>query len=78
MQRAYHAINEDNVKLLKKLIRIENHRYQNACGQTMLHWAVVKCNHDAITWLSNAFPKLTNICDNVNIVVFIPRENEGI
>ena len=65
--RIYQAISDDNVVLSRRLITDSLHAYQNWCGQTFLHWAVLKCNHDVMTWLCKNFPNLIDVCDNVRI-----------
>ena len=65
MLRVYHAINDDHLLRVQRHVTDSNHRYQNWCGQTLLHWAVLRCNHDVITWLCKNFPAIIDVSDNV-------------
>lgn len=71
MAKVRRAINDHNFVVVKKLVGVGNYRYQNWCGQTLLHWAVLKCNHDVITWLCSHFADIIDITDNVSQVIQI-------
>ena len=78
MQEAVQAIKEDDLTTVKSLVRTYNYSYQNLCGQTLLHWAVLKSSRDVITWLCKTFPKIINIPDNVRLIYFVPFDARGL